>query len=109
MAPTQFAAKDVLTTLMTTESLLFAVFALTLSFGASSLGRTMLAAPARWMAAVAAVVLTVLGSGAAIAWGNIFLGHWPSGFVHWFPIAALAAGILAQPAFAWLIVFKLFR
>src|SRR5436190_1523268 len=92
-----------LTVLLTTESLLFAVLALTLSFGTSSLPVKSPAAFARKATIAIAAVLTVLGAGAATAWIDLFIkGTWPQGFVAWFPVLAIAVGAMCQPIFAWL-------
>jgi hypothetical protein len=103
---TNFTGANALTTLLTTESLLFAVFALTLS-GPSSLGSTMSVAFWKRSAKVGASTLTFLATGAAVAWGHLFLCDWPSAFVDWFPVLAIAAGIIAQPLFAWAFVWHL--
>ena len=105
-----FGSDRSLTVLLTTESLLFAVFALTLSFGSSTLGRVSLAGVARVVAIAAAAVLTVLGGGAAIAWFDVFVnGRWPNEFAAWFPAAAIALGAVCQPIFAWVFAINLVR
>jgi len=104
-----FSSANALTTLLTTESLLFAVFALTLSFGSSSVARTVTTSAARQIAATAAGVLTFLGAGAAVAWVDLFVCPWPGRFAQWFPAVAIAVGILAQPVFAWSFVVGLSR
>lgn len=103
-----FGPDKSLTVLLTTESLLFAVFALALSLGTSSLPVSSPAAFARKATIVVAVVLTVLGAGAAMAWADLFIkGTWPHGFVAWFPVVAIAVGAVCQPVFAWVIVRNL--
>lgn len=105
-----FGATQSLTVLLTTESLMFAVFAFTPALTSGPIGRTMLARTARKAATAAAAVLTVLGAGAAAAWVNLFLvGDWPAGFLGWFPVVAILAGIVAQPIFAWVFVAKIWR
>jgi hypothetical protein len=70
----------------------------------------MLARTARKVATAAAGVLTVMGTGAAAAWVNLFLvGDWPAGFLDWFPAVAILVGIVAQPIFAWVFVVKMWR
>jgi hypothetical protein len=104
-----FTSTNALTTLLTTESLLFAVFALALGLSGTQLARTTLASAARNMAVSAAAVLTALASGAIVAWGDLFLRDWPARFGLWFPAATIAIGILAQPVFAWVVVINLRR
>lgn len=104
-----FTSANALTTLVTTESLLFAVFALTFSFGGSPAARVMLVSSARRIGVCAAAVLTILAGGAAVAWGDLFLSNWPSRFGQWFPVVAIAAGVLAQPLFAWMFIVNLYR
>ena len=69
----RFTDLNALTMLLTTESLLFAVFAFTFA-GPSPAAATMKIAFARRGARVAACTLTFLGLGAAVAWANLFLG-----------------------------------
>lgn len=104
-----FSSANALTTLLTTESLLFAVFALTLSFGSSPVARAVPTSAARQIATSAAAVLTFLGTGATVAWIDLFICPWPARFVQWFPAVAIAVGILAQPIFAWAFVVGLSR
>src|SRR4051794_13786658 len=87
-----------LTTLLSTESLLFAVFALTFSFGKSSLIRGITAELGRKLAGGIAVVLTLLGTGAVTAWIELFVcGTWPPNFGEWFPVVAIVVAATAQP------------
>jgi len=96
-----------LTTLLSTEGLLFAVFALTLSFGNSSLILGVSADLGRKLAAAIAAVLTVLGIGAVTAWTELFVcSTWPSGFGEWFPVLAIVVAAVAQPMFAWVFVVR---
>lgn len=104
-----FTSANALTTLLTTESLLFAVFALTLSLGTTPSARVALTSSGRRLGVCAATFLTFLAAGAAVAWGDLFLTAWPDRFAQWFPAVAIAAGVVAQPAFAWLFVVNLFR
>ena len=107
--PTEFSSANALTSLLTTESLLFAVFGLTVSLGGSPAARIDLASPSRALAVVAACVLTLLALGAAVSWVDLFIGHWPGSFARWFPICTIALGIITQPMFAWMFVRSLFR
>lgn len=102
-----FSSANALSTLLTTESLLFAVFALSLNIGSSPDARTMISGVGA--ARCAAALLTVLATGALVAWGDVFLCHWPHRFGQWFPAAAMAGGIVAQPIFAWVFVAKVTR
>ena len=100
-----FTSANAISTLLTTESLLFAVFALALSFPSSPLART--AVSGRQIVFWAAALVTLVASGAAVAWLNLFLAHWPARFGTWFPAVAIAGGIIAQPGFVWVFVIKL--
>jgi hypothetical protein len=104
-----FTSANALTALLTTESLLFAVFALTLGLGANPSARVSLLSSARLLGACAAALLTVLAMGAAVAWGDLFLTDWPDRFGRWFPVVVIGVGVLAQPVFAWLLVANLHR
>jgi hypothetical protein len=104
-----FNDANAVSTLLTTESLLFAVFAVTLSFGASAAARAPRPRDARRLACAAAGVLTLFGSGAAVAWADLFLDDWPRRFADWFPVATLAIGIVAEPMFAWTFVAHIYR
>lgn len=103
-----FTDVTALTVLLTTESLLFAVFAVAFS-GPSPLARSMKVDVSRRGAVVAAATLTFLASGAAVTWCDLFLHDWPPRVADWFPIVAIATGILAQPTFAWAFVWSLNR
>jgi hypothetical protein len=109
LAAMSFTSANALTTLLATESLLFAVFAVTLGLGGSPPARTSLASSARNIAVWAAGVLTILASGAIVAWGDLFLDDWPARFGLWFPSTVVAVGALAQPIFAWVVVVNLYR
>lgn len=95
-----------LTTLLTTESLLFAVFSVALAFGSSGLTSVVSAGFARSMVKAVAVVLTVLGIGACTAWIEVFVGACTHGFTEWAPAFGIAVGVAAQPVFAWILVCK---
>lgn len=105
-----FNPTQALTVLLTTESLLFAVFALTLGFGGSSLPGTVVVGVARTIATAAALVLTTLGIGAATAWVDLFIcSESLHGFAQWCPAVAIGVGVLSQPIFAWVFVVYLWR
>lgn len=97
-------ASSALTTTLTTESLLFAVFSFTLSFGASSLPSVVVTDVARRLSIAIAFVLTVLGVGAMTAWVEVFVSSGTHGFGAWAPAVAIAVGALAQPVLAWIFV-----
>jgi hypothetical protein len=110
MPGTAFGSDKVLTALLTTESLLFAVMALTFTFGSAAINEVVMQDTAKRIAVVAALVLTALGAGAAVAWVDLFVrGDWPDHFTAWFPVAALALGAVAQPLFAWGFVINIYR
>lgn len=98
-----------LTTLLTTESLLFAVFALTLALPGSAAATVMLGPRARRIALGAAFILTALASGAIVAWVDVFCDPWPDRFARWYPAVTIALGAVAQPIFAWIVVRNLYR
>ena len=106
---TQLAPTDALTALLTIESLLFAVFSITLTFGSSGLTKSVTGGLVRRIAAATAAVLTVLSVGAGTSWVKLFVGSSTYGFAQWSPAIALAVGLIVQPVFAWIFVANLYK
>jgi hypothetical protein len=104
---TRFDPTDALTSLLTVESLLFAVFSITLTFGSSGLTKNVTGGTMRRLARATAAVLTVLSIGAGTSWVTLFVGSSTHGFAQWSPAVALAIGVIAQPVFAWIFVANL--
>jgi hypothetical protein len=109
MVSTPFSQANALTALMTAESLLFAVFAVTLSIGAGPTAKQADMRFVRRLAVAAAAVLTLLGIGGLISWCDLFVAEWPGRLAEWAPLVALAVGIVAQPVFAWAIAYYMTR
>lgn len=104
-----FTSANALTTLLTTESLLFAAFSLSLSLPGSTAPREFLADRARVFGAAAALVLTVLAGGTVAAWVEVFAHPWIGHFGRCFPALTILVGALAQPTFAWVFVASISR
>jgi hypothetical protein len=105
-----FTEVNALTALLTTESLLFAAFGVAIGLGSSAAALTLQAPAARKLAVVSAVVLTFVGAGAMVAWTELFIvSAWPARFGEWFPVVAIAVGIVAQPTFAGVFAWRLYQ
>lgn len=103
MPPTQS-----LTTLLSTESLLFAVFSVSLGFGSNAAAYKVTAKTARRVATGAAIVLTLLALGAMTAWVAVFVTPCTThGFLGWAPALMIALGAVAQPVFGWVLARQL--
>jgi hypothetical protein len=102
-----FTNSDAVTTLLTAESLLLAVFALAFR-GPSPAGGSMSVVFSRRAATAVAATLTVLAAGAAVAWGHLFFDKAPAG-AGWFPLLAIGVAIVAEPTFAWAFRWSLRR
>jgi hypothetical protein len=103
--PSGFSSADAMTTLLTVESLVFAVFSIALAL-ISNLDLAVNAEKsARALTLVSSSLVTALGLGAIVAWGQSFLGEWPSGVATMFPLICIAAGVLMQPVLSWWIAW----
>jgi hypothetical protein len=99
-----------MTTLLTTESLLFAALSVGLSLAAAApFGRAVAVRPGV-LALAAAAVLTFVGVAAVLAWCDLFLGaHWPKGSDGQIEAIALLCAIIAQPVFAGVLAIGIAR
>ncbi|MGD1058035.1 MAG: hypothetical protein ABR992_11555 [Solirubrobacteraceae bacterium] len=109
LAVTQLTSGEQLVSLLTAETLVFAVFGLSLTFGESRMAKVNRVSTERAIAISAAAITSFLAAGAAVAWWHIYVDHWPSAFGIWFPVAILALGIVALPLFAWGVLYALLR
>jgi hypothetical protein len=100
-ASPSFSSADSLRTLLTTESLVFAVSTATVALSAATPFGQRLPFSPRLLGFAAALFLTVLGAGGVVAWCDIFLRDWPHGVAKSFPVICILVGIVIQPLFAW--------
>jgi hypothetical protein len=101
-AAPSFTSADALRTLLTTESLVFAVFTSAVGLAAATpFGQRFLVSPRR-LAFAAASFLTILAIGALVSWFDVFWGDWPGGATN-FSVLCILVGIVAQPVFAWIV------
>jgi hypothetical protein len=109
LAVTQLTSGEQMVSLLTAETLTFAVFGLSLTFGESRMARVNSVRAERRIATAAAAIMGFLAAGAGVAWWHLYVGKWPSTFGSWFPVAMLGVGIVAQPLFAWGVLYALLR
>lgn len=101
IAAGEFTLANALATLLTTESLLFAAFALAVNLTAPSKRVRAWVVPPAWLAAFAVLGLSFVATGAGVAWHGIFVvGGWPSAFPEQVIAASIAAAIAVQPCLA---------
>jgi hypothetical protein len=100
----EFVASDALTTCLTVESLLFAGLGGALAIAVSTgLPRPGLPT-ARLIAWSVFVLLSVVGSGACVAWIDLFLAtDQVRGASEWIPRSCILIGALGQPVVAFLV------
>jgi hypothetical protein len=109
LSVTQLTSGEQMVSLLTVETLAFAVFGLSLTFGESRMAKSTGVRAERRIAVAAAAIMSFLAAGAGVAWWYLYVGHWPSAFGSWFPVAMLGLGIVAQPLFAWGVLYALLR
>jgi hypothetical protein len=99
-----FSAAQSLTTLLTTESLLFAAFNAGVVLTApSTTGRRITPQHAYWLAMGCVAVLGAVAAAGALAWWQVFGDDWPSSTFRAIEGLGIAVGILAQPIVATII------
>jgi hypothetical protein len=110
LADAGFSKANTLSSLLTTEGLLFAALSISVSLAASStFGPKTIVAPSM-LAFIAAGVLTVVASAAVLAWTDIFAGSsWPAGWNARLEALALLFAILVQPLVALVIAVGIWR
>jgi hypothetical protein len=98
---TAFTAAQSLTTLLTTESLLFAAFnaGVVLATPVAS-GRRITPAQAYRLAKGSVAVLAAVAAAAALAWWQVFGDDWPDSTLRGIEGAGIAVGIISQPIVA---------
>lgn len=103
------SASDALPLLLTTESLLFAALGVSVALTAPAPGgRAPFVATGR-LAGCIAFTLTLVAVGGAAAWLTVFTSPDAHGWGPWLRAGGIAAGIVLQPLFAWLIFFGVRR
>jgi Na+-transporting NADH:ubiquinone oxidoreductase subunit NqrB len=100
-----FTSVNALTTLLTVESLIFSSLSVATALGSSTSLARQARRASRFLVVSAASALTLVAVGAAAAWGELFLGHWPTRLGEQVPILCLAGGIIVQPGIAWVIAW----
>jgi hypothetical protein len=95
-----FSSKDALGALVTAESFLFGILNVAIGLTASStFGQSIRLAP-RALAHWATLLVTLMATGAALAWVDLFVvGDFPDGLAI-VPVVILAVAIVVQPTFA---------
>ena len=96
----EFTATNGLALLLSTESLMFAAFALAANFAAPDARRVRNMPIPGWMIAVLAVsLLWVIAAGAVVAWCRLFVGVGLVG-TDWLVALAILAPIVGEPILA---------
>jgi hypothetical protein len=109
-APVEPSAFQLLSILLTTESLLFAglTVAITLA-GATPFGRQIAVLPVA-LACAATLILGVVAAAAVLSWTDLFAGsNWPKGHSRRVEAIALLSAIVTQPAIALSIAVGIWR
>jgi len=106
----QFTTANLLTALLTTESLVFAAISVSVSVGGKEAFGLRPFPPAAVLVVLAALTISFVGFGAALSWVDLFAGHrWPSGTDAQVGVIALLLAILVQPVFAIAVAVGFFR
>src|SRR5689334_13847595 len=101
-----FTAAQSLTTLLTTESLLFAAFNAGIVLTAPSKGGRQITRTNSYRLAKASVAaLGAVASAAAPAWWQVFGDHWPASALRALEGVGIAVGIVVQPVVAAIVVY----
>ena len=96
-----------LTTLLTTESLLFTAFSAGVVLAAPQTSPLKLSRTGAYRVAKACVgVLALVATAAALAWWQVFGDHWPPSAMRGIEGAGIAIGIIAQPIVAGIVVWS---
>jgi hypothetical protein len=88
---------------LTSETLVFAVLALVVSFALPSSRIPNLPLPVFWLGIIAVLFVGAIAFGALMAWWSTFINHWPSHFQGEVIAVVLAVAIVGQPGFALLL------
>ncbi len=86
---------------------MFAALSVAISLSSNTVVPVRLLPEARRLSVQAAAVLTVVALGAGAAWAEVFLRSSTHGIPRLLIAIAIAAGIAAQPAFAWRLAMSL--
>src|SRR5689334_10793382 len=103
----EFTNANALSTLLTTEGLLFAALALAVNLLTPSRRPPKLPVPAKLIGYFAAGVLVVVAIGAAFAWGQIYTGGHLRDFSSVVEAGSMLVAIAAQPVLAVLLALGL--
>lgn len=100
------ASADALPLLLTTESLLFAAFGVSVALTTPvEGGRSPIVASGK-LAALIAMIIWVVAFGAASAWIGVYIDPTPCGFSTVVQALCLAGGIISQPVIATVIAWN---
>jgi hypothetical protein len=103
-----FTLVNALSTLLTTESLMFASFALAVNLTAPSRGVRDWLIPPKVLAGAAVFTLAFVAFGAGVAWHGIFVvGGFPSAAPEQIIALAIIAAIVMQPLLAFFLALGL--
>lgn len=110
VAMTGFTKAGLLSALLTTEGLLFAALSISVSLsGSSTFGPKTIVRPVT-LAFMAAGVLAVVATAAALTWTDLFVGdRWPGGWNSRLEALALIFAIVAQPLIALVLAVGIWR
>jgi hypothetical protein len=109
-AESAFTKASLLSTLLTTEGLLFAALSVSISLSGASLFGSRTVVPPAALACTAAAVLVAVATAAVLAWTDLFLGaHWPGGWNARLEAAALLFAIVGQPVIALFLAVGVWR
>ena len=98
-----FTFTDGLTILLTSETLVFAALAVVVTFALPSNRIPRLPLSVAWMGVLVVLFVALIAFGALMAWWSTFIDHWPAHFQGRAVAVVLAAAIVGQPLFAFLL------
>ena len=94
---------------LSAEGLLFASLSIALAVASSTGLAARYRSEARTVAVFGAFVLTIIATGAASAWYQVFAKDWPTVLEEQLPAIGLAAAIVAEPLIAGYVAILLTR
>jgi hypothetical protein len=107
MAQGGLSSEDALPVLLSTESLLFAAFGVSVALTAPVPGGRPPIVASGWLATLIAAVIWIVAIGAASAWISVYTSPPPCGFARVMEGICLAAGISLQPVLASVIAWNI--
>lgn len=104
-----FSPVDAMSTLLTVESLLLATLSIALVLFASSGLPVRATNAARVLLVGLTLLIALVAIGAGVAWGDEFLGSWPTDLDQVIPVVCIAIGIAVQPVIAAVVTWLTYR